>query len=108
MTFKFNEIGPLGITFISESSDGAPPIIIKQLSPTGLAAKQSHGMLKRGLQLLSVNGKSVAQSHLKPAIASIKGAGRPLTLQLSATPVVSSTIAVKVKQHHDNCTSNFV
>ena len=82
--------GPLGITFISESADGSPPIIIKQISPTGLAAKQSHGLLKAGLQLLTVNGLNVADSPLKPAIAAIKSAGRPLTLQLSATPVESA------------------
>ena len=75
----FEKEGPLGITFGSDSSNGAPPVKISRINQTGLGAMQP--ALRRGLVIVSIQGESVKGLSLKEVITQIKTARRPLTLE---------------------------
>ena len=71
--------GKLGISF--ESASNADPPHIKAIAADGAAAVFPE--LKTGLLLAAIQGQSVAGMSTKQAIAAIKSAGRPLTLDFN-------------------------
>ena len=73
------QAGKLGISFEAPSSSDAPRI--KAIAPDGAAAEFSD--LKVGLVLATIQGQSVAGMKMKEAIAMIRSAGRPLTLEFN-------------------------
>ena len=63
------------------------PIYISRIIPGGVADR--HGGLKRGDQLLSVNGVSVEGEHHEKAVELLKAAPASVKLVVRYTPKVS-------------------
>ena len=70
------------------------PIYISRIIPGGVADR--HGGLKRGDQLLSVNGVSVEGEHHEKAVELLKAAPASVKLVVRYTP--------KVRDHRDHIT----
>ena len=64
------------------------PIYISRIIPGGVADR--HGGLKRGDQLLSVNGVSVEGEHHEKAVELLKAAPASVKLVVRYTPKVTS------------------
>ena len=73
------------------------PIYISRIIPGGVADR--HGGLKRGDQLLSVNGVSVEGEHHEKAVELLKAAPSSVKLVVRYTPKV----LLKFWNNHDNC-----
>jgi hypothetical protein len=77
VSVKFGaQAGKLGISFEAPSESDAPRI--KAIAPDGAAAELSE--LKVGLELASIQGRSVAGMKMKECMATIRTSGRPITL----------------------------
>ena len=87
--------GKLGISF--ESASNADPPHIKTITEDGAAAVFPE--LKPGLLLAAIQGQPVAGMSTKQAIAAIKSAGRPLTLEFNHSAQSMFNMASSAVRH---------
>ena len=71
------------------------PIYISRIIPGGVADR--HGGLKRGDQLLSVNGVSVEGEHHEKAVELLKAAPASVKLVVRYTPKVGAALLKKLQ-----------
>lgn len=71
------------------------PIYISRIIPGGVADR--HGGLKRGDQLLSVNGVSVEGEHHEKAVELLKAAPASVKLVVRYTPKVGAALQKKLQ-----------
>lgn len=73
------------------------PIYISRIIPDGVACR--HGGLKRGDQLLSVNGVSVENEHHEKAVDLLKAASGTVKLVVRYTPRVLEEMEARFDKH---------
>ena len=86
LAVEFSGAGPLGLSFRGGRPGEADGVTVAQVASAGAAA----GRVQPGMVLRRVQGVSVAGKTHDEVIASIRQAGRPLTLVFSTTPAGGS------------------
>ena len=76
---EFSEAGRLGMSFGSDTDDGAPPVKVTRVTSGGLAA--ADGNIRTGMTIVRIGDSDCSSWPLKQVVSAIKAAPRPLTLE---------------------------